>query len=152
LVGFGIFGWGLWTAWRSSQASEWPVVEGKLTHVSLDRRSGNKSVTYEVKVEYHYEAEGREYTGTRLAFGYTGSNIKNTHDEIYQKLRKAKKIEVRYDPADPAIATLSHGVHQSVQFLMIFGGTWLLFVIGFSLIWWKMSSPDDVLIRNLVVP
>ena len=30
------------------------------------------------------------------------------------------------------------------------GPPWLAFVIGFTLIWWRMSGSDEVLLRNLI--
>ena len=56
-----------------------------------------------------------------------------------------------HTPNDPAVSTLSFGIHRSIQFMFVFAITWLAFVVGFTVIWWVASQSDDVLVRNIVV-
>ena len=91
------------------------------------------------------------FTGTRLAYGYAASNGQAGHQKICDKLRNSKSIDIRYDPDDPAVSTLSFGIHRSIQFLFAFAITWLAFVVGFTNIWWVASRSDDVLLRNLII-
>lgn len=151
-IGLGILGYALWSAHRSNVAAGWPVAEGTLESCSLENScDGDGGPTYEVKVKYSYTVHHQQFEGTRLAFGYTASNTQAAHQKIHSKLAAAKTVEVRYDPSDPSVSTLSFGIHQSIQFFFAFGITWLAFVIGFTVIFWVASRGDDVLLRNLVV-
>ena len=151
LVGFGVLGYGLWAALRSTQAGDWPTTPGVIQEVTLEHDTDGDGTTYEVKVRYAYFVEGREYEGTRLAFGYGGSGGFAAHEEIRRTLAAAKEVAVRYDPDDPATAVLSYGLHRSIRFVLAFGVTWLAFVIGFTVIGWVAAGGDDVLLRNLSV-
>lgn len=151
-IGLGLLGYGLWMVKRSGEAGYWPITPGTLTSCMLDERSGSKGGrVYEVKLEYSYQVAGQNYTGQRLAYGYNGSNRRETHAEIHDKLAGAKQIEVRYDPGDPATAVLSYGTHQSIQFILAFAATWLAFMCGFVLLWYIGTKPDHVLLQNLLV-
>jgi hypothetical protein len=65
--------------------------------------------------------------------------------------RDAKTVAVRYDPSDPSVSCLSFGLHRSIQITLAFAVTWLLFVTGFTLLYWLFSLRDDVLLDNLLV-
>jgi hypothetical protein len=80
-----------------------------------------------------------------------GSSERATHSQIYSKLKDAKLVTVRYDPANPSESTLSYGFHLSIKLMLAFAATWLAFTLGFSLLWWLFSQPDDVLLQNLLV-
>jgi|SRR5579884_3217681 len=151
LIGIGLLGFGIWSARRSTQASNWPTTPGVLTNITLKENSDSDGSTYEVQVEYSYSVAGTVYRGNRLAFGYSASSGREAHTEICEKLKAAKSVDVRYDPDDPATSTLSFGIHRSIQFMLAFAVTWLAFVIGFTLIWWSMSRSDNVLLQNLSV-
>jgi hypothetical protein len=150
-VGLAILGFAFWSARRSTVASGWPTVPGTIESCSIARQSDNDGGdTYEVKVRYAYTVGHTEYHGSRLAFGYMSSSGQSAHQDIHAKLKNAKSVDVRYDPADPAVSTLSFGIHRSIQTKFAFALTWLTFVIGFTVLWWIMSRPDDVLLRNLI--
>lgn len=150
LVGFGMLGASLWNAWRSARAGSWPTTSAKITSVELDRRSdGDGGDAYQVNIHYSYEVLGETYEGSRLAFGYGSSSDRDAHWEIYQRLRKAEGVDVRYDPGNPAVSCLSYGIHRSIQICLAFSATWLAFVFGFTLLFWLFSLPDTALLKNL---
>ncbi|MEM6471335.1 MAG: DUF3592 domain-containing protein [Planctomycetota bacterium] len=149
-VGFGLLGYSLTSMKRSTEAAAWPAVAGRIVSCDLESNSDGDGTTYEVKVSYSYKVGGRELTNDVLAFGYSGSSGHESHREILEKLKAAKTVEVRYDPDSPETSALSFGFHRSIQFTLAFAVTWLLFVVGFSIIWWVASRSDDVLLRNLV--
>lgn len=144
-----MLGYGLWAAFRSTQASGWPETPGTVTNVILKENHDSDGTTYAVNVEYTYSVAGEAYNGSRLAFGYTGSSGREAHNEIYRKLKDAKEVQVRYDPDDPATSVLSYGVHRSIQFILAFAITWLAFVVGFTVMWWMFSKSDSILLENL---
>jgi hypothetical protein len=151
-IGLGLLGYGLWMVKRSGEAAYWPIAPGTLSECNLSQRAGSKGgTTYEVTVKYRYNVAGQNYDGTRIAFGYLGSNGRDTHAAIHERLAGAQQIEVRYDPADPATAVLSYGTHRTIQFMLAFACTWLAFVSGFIFLWYLSTRPDDVLLQNLLV-
>lgn len=109
------------------------------------------SPTYAVKLQYTYAIDGITYEGSRLAFGYAASSGREAHDEIFQRLKEAKVVSARYDPSNPSVSCLSFGLHRSIQMTLLFAVTWLLFVIGFTLMFWLFSRRDSVLLNNLSV-
>ncbi|MGD1699802.1 DUF3592 domain-containing protein [Dapis sp. BLCC M229] len=150
-VGFGMLGYGINSAKKSVEVSNWPSVTGTITNMSLRESSDSDGTTYGVEVEYRYSVMGRTYTGSRLAFGYISSSGRQAHQDILNKLESASSVKVRYSPQNPATSTLSFGIHRSIKFVLAFAITWLAFVFGFTLIWWIASQPDDVLLKNLEV-
>ena len=127
----------------------WPSTVGTIVSCDLELNSDSDGTTYQVKVNYSYNVEGRELTNDVLAFGYSASSGREAHQEILDKLKAAKTVAVRYNPSDPQISVLSYGVHRSIQLSLVFAVTWLLFVIGFTVIWWVASRGDYVLLQNL---
>lgn len=151
LVGFGLLGYGLWCARIYMRAAAWPTSPATITSLDLQENIGKDSCTYEVKVRYTYTVDGVAYEGDRLAFGYAGSSGCETHNKIFLRIKEAKAVSVRYSPDDPSVSCLSFGVHRSIQFMLVFAVTWLLFVIGFSILFWLSSRSDMVLFDNLSV-
>jgi hypothetical protein len=154
LIGFGLLGYGAWGAWRSTRAGTWPATLGSVTEVSLEQNHSSDAEsgpTYEVKVRYSYTVNGVAYEGSRIAFGYGADGSQEAHAEVYRKLRDAKQVSVRYDPADPSVSSLSYGVHRGIRIILAFAITWLAFAVGFSLLWWLTSRSDSVLLDNLSV-
>jgi hypothetical protein len=152
LAGFGLLGYALWSMSRSTEAGTWPTAPGTIDacEMTTNPGDGDGGPTYQVQVKYTYNVNGKEYTGDTLAFGYTASSGQEVHEEILAELQQAKTVEVRYDPFDPQVSVLSYGVHRSIQFTLVFAVTWLLFVVGFTAIWWVASRSDTVLLENLV--
>ena len=141
----------MWSARRSTQAAHWPTTPGTIIEISVQENSNSDESTYEVKVRYTYAVGGIAYEGSRLAFGYGGSGGRATHDEIHRRLKDAKAVAVRYDPSDPSVSCLSFGLHRSIQTILVFAITWLLFVFGFTLLMLLSSRRDGVLLDNLSV-
>jgi hypothetical protein len=150
-VGFGLLGYGLWSARRSTQAGTWPTAPATITSLEIRENSDSDGTTYEVKVVYAYTVDGVSYEGSRLAFGYGGSSGREAHEEIHRKLKEAKTVAARYNPSKPSVSCLSFGLHRSIQITLAFAVTWLLFVIGFTLLFWLFSRRDGVLLENLLV-
>lgn len=147
----------LWAAVQATRAGSWPVTPGTITRAAVKESwspgggDGGDNTTYEVQVEYTYAVDGAEYRGTRIAFGYTGSNTRAEAQALRDRLAAAESVGVRYNPADPASSTLSHGVHRQLVAGLLFLALWLSFLTLFGLTWHVLSRPDDVLVRNLTV-
>ncbi|NEP05470.1 MAG: DUF3592 domain-containing protein [Okeania sp. SIO2G4] len=144
--GFGLLGYGIYSACKSVEASNWPSVTGTITNVSLHENKG-RSITYEVKVKYRYSVRGKTYTSSRLAFGYFFSSGGQEQQDILNKLKSASSVKVRYSQKNPATSTLSFGIHRSIKFVLAFAIVWLGFTCSSSVVY----QPDHVLLKNLKV-
>ena len=151
-VGFYALGAGRWNARRSMRVADWPTTPGTITQISVDEKSDGDGSTYKVNVQYTYTVDGVAHEGSRLAFGYDESNDREAHDEIYQKLKDARMVDVRYNPSNPSESCLSFGIHRSIQMTLAFGVMWLAFTSGFALIFWLYFRSDYVLLNNLSIP
>lgn len=150
-IGFGIFGYGLYNLNKSNQAKTWPTTHGKIESCKVTSSSDSDGTSYRVDILYHYFVAGTAYSGQRLAFGYTASNSRKVHQEIADRLTGTKTVLVRYNPTEPTQAVLCYGLNQSTLFFLIFGATWLSFMIGFSALWLGSSASDTAILNSLVV-
>lgn len=140
-IGFGLLGYGLWSARRSTQAAAWPTAQATITTLEVCENSDSEGTTYKVEVQYSYTVDGVAYSGSRLAFGYGGGSEREAH-EIYRMLKKDKTVAVRYNPSDPAVSCVLFGLHRSIRFLLAFAATWMLFLLGFTLLFFLISRRD----------
>ncbi len=151
-VGVGILGFGLRSLYMSKQAERWPTVQGRI--VSSDFATSTDSdgdTTYRTKLSYTYNVLGRELTGEKIAFGYSGSSSQNFHREIYDALPVNSQVAVRYDPANPERAVLSFGINQSIIFLIIFGTVWTFFTLGMVAMFWISGQGAGGLLGNMII-
>ena len=150
-VGLGILGFGLHSLNMSRQAQHWPTVPGTITSSEFDIDHGDDSTTYRTDVTYTYNAMGREMTGKKIAFGYSGSSGESFHRDIFNELKVDTQVAVRYNPAKPEQAVLSYGVNQSIKFLLIFGAVWTMFTLGMVAMFWLMGQGSTTLVQNMVI-
>ncbi len=151
-AGFGLLCYGLWSARRSKQATGWPTTPGTITQLDLHTSSdSDASTTYKIRLRYLYAVEGVSYQGTRLAFGYSGSSNRGAHDEIRKRLKEAREVAVRFDPADPAVSCLSYGLHRSIRIVLVVAVTWLAVTSVFAVLAWMSAGNDAVLLENLSI-
>lgn len=151
VIGVGILGFGLHSLSMSQKAANWPTAQGSITSSDFNVSSDSDGTTYRTKVSYVYNALGRELTGEKIAFGYSGSSSEKFHRDIYKALPVNTSVAVRYDPSDPSRAVLSYGVNQSIKFLLIFGAVWTMFTCGMIAMFWMSGQGADVLLQNMVV-
>lgn len=171
----GLLWYGINSAKKSMEASKWPSVIGTITKLYLGENSSGDGTTYKVEVEYRYSVVGQTYTSSRLAFGYDWySNNMRKHQNIFHKLENVKSVKVRYNPQNPAISTLSFGIHKSIRLMLIIAiglpiiiltsqlnlivnsdltsfisklssRSWIVILI------WMLFQPDKVLLNNIEV-
>ncbi|MFN7892225.1 MAG: DUF3592 domain-containing protein [Pirellula sp.] len=149
LIGFGIISFSLWNIRSSLVAGGWPTATGTIKAVHLDRKSDSDGDIFETKVVYNYVAQGKQFEGNRIAYGYCPSNGQRSHEQIFAKLQSAQTVEVRYDPSRPETSVLSYGIHRSHWFLLAFGTLWLAFSMGLASLIWIASLNETILLKNL---
>ncbi len=150
LIGLGMLGFSIRNLIYSQKPRAWPTVQGKVVSSEIRTKSASDSTTHEVRVTYKYQVAGLEYEGKRLAYGYGGSSNRNSHELILKKLKEAKTVSVRYDPAKPSEAVLSFGMTNGTLFLLVFGVIWTTFITGFIFIA-QMSKQGEVGILNTLI-
>lgn len=151
LIGFGLLGWGLTSLYRGRQALAWPTAEAGLSECRLQEHSDSDGTTWEVIVRYRYGVDGREYEGNRLAFGYAASSAGAEHRAIHEKLQRATRVQVRYDPGNPARSVLAAGFNRSTFTVLVFAVTWLLFTTGFTMLWTSSNGKDSRVLEQIRV-
>lgn len=152
MLGFALLFCGLRNAQRSTEAASWPATPGTLTHLTEHTAPSEEGDdAYAVKVRYIYSVAGKAYEGSCLAFGYMATSNHDVHAAIYQKLKEAKTIDVRYDPSDPGQCWLSYGVHRSIQITLVFASFLLIVVTCFALLSILFAREDHVLLDHLQV-
>lgn len=151
MIGFIILGQGIYAFYQGRQSFSWPSVEGQLLECNLLSGQGEDSNVWTVKVKYSYEVEGEKFLGERLAFGYGGSGSQDVHQEIYEKLKSATKVLVRYMPGNPDSAVLAAGAGRSNSTGIVFAVIWLVFTTGFTVIWLYSSVRETRLLEQIQI-
>ena len=132
LIGFGVFGWGLLSLYRGHSAKAWPTTRGEILESRIHESRDSDGSMWETKVKYRYVCNGREFEGTRITFGYSGSDEEEEHRRIHEKLPPGSGVRVWYQPNQPANAVLAVGFHRHTYVALLFGAVWLLFTAGFT--------------------
>lgn len=115
---FGLCGlWTLFFLWSSrrdaAQAAGWPTTQGHIVSSAVESyktrvggRSGSRVTLFEAVVEYSYEAKGRNYHSTQLAFGPKASGGQGAAEAKAAQYRPGSSVVVHYDPKNPSNAVL----------------------------------------------
>lgn len=151
IVGFAVLGSGISSLNQANAAKDWPKTVGSIQDVQFITDNDSDGTTYEVKAKYLYRIQGISYEGDNISFGYNAGSGLVAHQQIYDKLKSAKKIEVRFNPDKPSQSTLSYGATRSHFIMLAFGTTWLLFVTGFTVLFFLFGQNDIGLLSRLTV-
>jgi len=119
---------------KAKAAQSWPTIPGVIlssrvdVHTSRDS-DGDRKTTYEPVVAYQYTIMGREYTGSRIAFG-SNTFSRRKCDEIIARYPVSQPVMVHYNPDKPESATLETEVQGGTASL-VFGV--ILIVAGLAM-------------------
>ena len=143
-IGGLIMTFGLRPIMRERAARRWPRAPGVIQASSYEAHDGTSrdrhgydvtSTTFTPVVAYEYTVDGRTYPGRRirLASAATGNAdaVKRTIDRYPPRAR----VQVFYDPNDPASAFLETGTSGGAIFLTAFGALFVaLALLGVALV------------------
>ena len=149
-IGFVILAIGLYSLWMSCLARNWPTTEGRITQCEVKESRDSSTTDFEAIVKYSYVVAGSTYEGDRIAFGYSASSLRSAHQEIADRLTGVKTVLVRYDPKDASRSVLTYGLNRATIILLVFGGTWVVFVTGLTLLCSTITQSDYGILRTLV--
>jgi hypothetical protein len=99
----------------AAAAAQWPVVTGKVISTDvvkrIDRSQDGPSTVFVPQVHYVYHADGASRDGRviRLGLEHRGYPREQQARELLARYSVGSKVEVRYDPQNPAIAVLELG-------------------------------------------
>jgi len=140
------------TVQRASGPARWPTAVATITKCQIKSdSSGEGGPAYKLDLQYHYMVADKRYTGSTVAFGYGSTGRANGHQPIVDALTQAERVDVRYDPAHPAVSTLTFGLHRSAKVMLAFAIMLVLIVVGFTTIAFLSYQDDVTLLRNLSV-
>ncbi|MER9230850.1 DUF3592 domain-containing protein [Mesorhizobium sp. M0622] len=116
----------------AEQAAKWPITTGRIDASGLQKfeaRAGGSGyrpwrTVFKSRIVYSYNVAGQRYAADRIAFGANvTASLPSLVSGQSQRYLEGDKIEVHYDPANPAAAVLECRV----------SGLWLLWVcaVGF---------------------
>ena len=141
---------GLYSLRMSYLAKHWPTTRGRITHCEVKESKDSKTTAYEAVVKYSYKVAGVAYEGDRIAYGYSASCLRSAHQEIADRLTGVKTVLVRYDPKDVSRSVLTYGLNRSTILMLVFGGTWTVFVAGLTLLCSTLMQSDYGILHTLV--
>jgi hypothetical protein len=152
IVSFSLLREGVESLSQAIDAKKWTTTKSTLQDVHLvSTRTSRGGQVYEVKVRYSYEVKGVSYEGNNLSFGYSPTNG-GEHSEIYRKLKSAKQVEVRFNPAKHSESSLTFGVYKSHYITIILGAIAALIALSGMAIIILLSLQTDVgLLSRLVI-
>ncbi len=135
VVGLGICYFTLRGISKARAVTKWPTIDADVISCDFDSSTDSEGgTTYEVKVEYKYRVNGKDYVGSKLHPAYSASSFEG-HRPLYDRLKKAEVVRASYDPADPSDAYLitgSYSSHWTGFFAgMIFASAGLFFLLTF---------------------
>ncbi|WP_394561815.1 DUF3592 domain-containing protein [Aquipseudomonas alcaligenes] len=136
---------------KSIDAEDWPTTYAEVQRVELTEDSDSDGTTYKVEVEYSYQVGGQAYSGNIISSGYSGSSGQEPHLQVYEKIKSAKVVEIRYNPKVPEESAIAYGVTRSNLIHMAFAVTWSLFVAGFISILLAFQGGDERLLSRIKI-
>ena len=150
-VGLWLLGYGISSYVKGKASLTWPQATAQISQCEVEEDSDSDGTTWKVEVSYEYSVGGQNYTGDKVAFGYSGSSTREEHEAIYDKLNNASSVSVRYHPEDPSKSVIAPGFNRSTFLVLAFATTWLLFVSGFTVLWVSSSGKDSRILQQIQV-
>lgn len=128
---------------EQAASKNFPSTAGRITHSELTSQHGSHGASYDVKLEYEYEVDGRSYKGTRYRCIRTGSL--EAMRQVVDAHPVGSSAPVYYNPKDPQDSLLSPGMERSdwmallllTPFNLVMLGLW--FYVGWQ--WRKLAPP-----------
>ncbi len=137
-----------------AKASEtWPTTGGTvLASEVVERKSYNRkqrmtTYYYEPLIRYSYKIAGTDYESSVIRFGDLVRNSRSLADELVTKYPQGSTVAVRYDPSDPARATLETASAGGRQFLtgIVFITVPIFIAVIASILWSGHDLPPQMI-------
>ncbi len=101
-------------------ADSWTAVPCKIESATVESHRGSKGgYTYNIKVRYRYELDGRKYLGERYDFSSGSSSGRDWREKAVQQLRADPSPVCFVNPANPSDSVLKREVGNGQWFGLI---------------------------------
>ena len=103
----------LWNVKIGFSSRNWKSIKGRIfsSCVTVTQITNNEgpSVTYKPRIQYGYEYEGKNYTGSKIGYliAYTG---KADAEKLTRKFQEGTVVDIYIDPQKPSRCVLIRGV------------------------------------------
>ena len=87
---------------KAEVARNWASAPGTVTALSVQRHRSRNGSWYAPRIAYRFRAEGKEYSGKRLRFGWVYFKTQALAEAVIADYRVDGPITVRYDSNAPA--------------------------------------------------
>jgi len=114
------------------ESSQWPSVQGKITYAHAQSSRTNKRNQYLPSVNYTYNINGKNYTGTRITASDEYQKTLIGAQNILKAYPVGAQVSVYYDPANPTVSLLERGTAKNVYVLI--GGAVLCFFFAIAIV------------------
>ena len=135
LIGsYACLGYAPWCALRAHREARWPVVEGHMREVSVERVMGRRFDKWQVVLSYEYRPGRTLRIGDQWATGH--DLVFFTQAGATERAREflpGTNVTVHYDPDDPSEAVLELRYAQDAWYALGFG----LLLIAFGVTRWR---------------
>lgn len=112
-IGAALLGYAVRVAGKARQSLTWPSVEGEIAHSAVLYQTDNSTPrnngsTFKADIVYRYKVNGRSYSSSRMALLDLASTAGRAQT-LVDRYPDQSKIDVYYNPADPADSVLEPG-------------------------------------------
>jgi uncharacterized protein DUF3592 len=95
---------------EGQESTSWPTVEGTVTESSIKESAPSATKrSYKPRVKYAYTVEDEKFSGDRIGMHDVGYGTRLLAEDVLLHYQTGAKIQVHYDPDDPANALLEPG-------------------------------------------
>ena len=121
---------------RAIASLGWPATEGVVISSEVAESGLYTDESWYPHVSYRYSVNGEEYTSEEIeVIQVANSSTDYYANQVVERYPKDKRVEVHYDPGNPAIAVLEpgvpdNGVFASILFFACVGGGLVLLCVG----------------------
>ncbi len=128
ILGVGLVAYGLWSTSRSRKSKRvWKRTIGMITMSEVTPKEifnsaiGLTRTYYVPHAIYEYEVDGKQYQGTRLTLEplLGNRNITEARDDLRRRYPRGKRVDVYFNPANPAEATLEMPLEKGKMVLAL---------------------------------
>ena len=119
-IGYGGVVYSIFTMFQSIGARNWKKIRANITSSRIDSSCDTDGCSYEAKIEYNYSYKNRDYTSSKIAFGYLGNSFKFLSKRIYKRFAYGSIPMIYVNPRNPKLAVLLAGIRPFHLFNIVF--------------------------------
>ncbi len=103
----------------ASRSNSWPSAQGTITRFDIDTFDRKGRPFYRPNVQYRFTVDGKDFSGSRLAFHGIDSPNRSDIEEIGVKYAAGTQHAVYYDGVDPTQSVIERGTHWLVYVALL---------------------------------